>query len=409
MTFHTPFSVFGTTLDLMIVDTDTLAPKPLAAALMADFGAVNRHFLSRGMFNWKSRPQPHMIRLQSAEPLLNLNALDHGLADEVQVINEFLRKLNARLMPGGVHPWASPDDLQYDQTTSGHRFFSRHFDCRGHGWRNACSAYLDMPFTDDDTFTRLHAAVRVVLPLIPALTASSPILQGKTTGWLSHRFELDTERFRQHPEVCGKLIPEPVFTERRYRETILAELESVFRMPEGARGEPVSAERINRRGAVPFFSDRFLRIRIGDPQECPAADMAVFKLIIEAVRAQVNERFTTFEEQMGAPMGDLVGILRDAAVGGMKAEVISSGYLSFFGMDGPATIGDIWKNLFDLLSRDPVKPLAMYEHELSVILEQGALADRILTVLGDNPAHDEIRAMWVRLCDCLEQNRLLIL
>jgi len=292
--------------------------------------------------------------------------------------------------------------------------FSRFFSCRGHGWRNTCSAYLDLPFEDDEAFTRLHAAIRVILPIIPALTASSPFIEGKFTGRMSNRFHLETDRFSDHPILCGNLIPEPVFTERRYRETIFQDIQKAFHTSE----PPVSndtvevepdPEKFNRRGAVPFFSNHFLRLRMSDPQECPAADMAVFKLIIEVIRALVHETFSSHEEQLAAPMGDLTGIIRDAAAGGLKTEVISSGYLAFFGLDEPTTIGAIWKHLFDYLSKDPVRPLAMYEHELSVILEQGSLAERILTVLGENPQPEKIRSVWGNLCDCLDQNRLLIL
>lgn len=407
------FSQFGTTLDFMIVEANSLAPKPLSQELMTRFGAPGKHLLNRGMFSWKSRPQPHMIRLQSTQPVLNLNVLDHGVADEVRLINHLLSEFNSRLMPGGVHPLATEEKLEYLEPTVGQRMFSRYFSCLGHGWRNTCSSYLDLPFEDDEAFTRLHAAVRVILPIIPALTASSPFIEGRFTGRMSNRFHLETDRFADHPVLCGNLIPEPVFTEKRYRETIFQDILNAFHSSDpntnGVASEDPDPEKFNRRGAVPFFSDHFLRLRLTDPQECPAADMAVFKLIIEAIRALTQEVFSTHEEQLRAPMGDLTGIIRDAAVGGLKTEVISSGYLAFFGMDEPATIGSIWKHLYEHLSKDPVRPLAMYEHELSVILEQGSLAERLLTVLGENPQPEKIRTVWGNLCDCLDQNRLLIL
>jgi len=78
-------------------------------------------------------------------------------------------------------------------------------------------------------------------------------------------------------------------------------------------------------------------------------------------------------------------------------------------LDEVSTVGTIWKHLFQRLANDPLRPLAMYEKELSVILDQGPLAERILTVVGEKPGQEELMFMWRRLGDCLEQNRLLIL
>ncbi|MFM7327806.1 MAG: hypothetical protein ACKO3B_03640, partial [Bacteroidota bacterium] len=94
---------------------------------------------------------------------------------------------------------------------------------------------------------------------------------------------------------------------------------------------------------------------------------------------------------------------------GGKAEVFSSEYLSFFGVSQVSSVADIWRKIFDTLSKDPQKPLALYEQELSVILEQGCLSDRIITVLGEKPRPEAIRQLWHRLADCLRQNKLLIL
>ena len=42
--------------------------------------------------------------------------------------------------------------------------------------------HVNLPFADDAQFARLHAAIRLVLPLLPALAASSPIAEGSVIG-----------------------------------------------------------------------------------------------------------------------------------------------------------------------------------------------------------------------------------
>ena len=36
---------------------------------------------------------------------------------------------------------------------------------------------LNLPFSSDEEFGRLHAAIRLLLPLLPALAASSPLVE----------------------------------------------------------------------------------------------------------------------------------------------------------------------------------------------------------------------------------------
>src|SRR5678809_520166 len=65
--------------------------------------------------------------------------------------------------------------------------FDRVFGCTGHGWSNLQCTHLNLPFAGDAEFARLHAAIRLVLPIIPALAASSPILDSRLTGLMDTR------------------------------------------------------------------------------------------------------------------------------------------------------------------------------------------------------------------------------
>ena len=56
--------------------------------------------------------------------------------------------------------------------------FDRIFSCKGHGWANLQSMHINLPFADDAEFGRLHAAIRFLMPLMPGLTASSPVMDG---------------------------------------------------------------------------------------------------------------------------------------------------------------------------------------------------------------------------------------
>ena len=84
--------------------------------------------------------------------------------------------MGCTLLPGGVHPWMDPSKetrLWPHEYNEVYRSFDRIFGCAGHGWSNLQSTHLNLPFADDDEFGRLHAAIRAILPLLPALNTVS--------------------------------------------------------------------------------------------------------------------------------------------------------------------------------------------------------------------------------------------
>ena len=85
-------------------------------------------------------------------------------------------------MPTAAHPLMHPDtemQLWQHNYSKIYALYNRIFDCRGHGWSNVQSMHINLPFSDDEEFEKLHAAVRIILPIIPGLSASSPIFEGK--------------------------------------------------------------------------------------------------------------------------------------------------------------------------------------------------------------------------------------
>jgi gamma-glutamyl:cysteine ligase YbdK (ATP-grasp superfamily) len=103
-----------------------------------------------------------------------------GFQAEVRAIGRQLEPLGARLMPTAMHPWMNPAAetrlWPHDQAEI-YQAYDRVFGCSQHGQANLQSMHLNLPFANDAEFARLHAAVRLVLPILPALAASSPIVE----------------------------------------------------------------------------------------------------------------------------------------------------------------------------------------------------------------------------------------
>jgi hypothetical protein len=168
-------------------------------------------------------------------------------------MNAALAALGARLLPTGMHPWMDPrteTKLWPHEDGEIYRAFDRIFDCGDHGWGNIQAAQLNLPFSGDDEFGRLHAAIRLVLPIIPALAASSPIVEGRVSRWLDTRMEAYRRNSARIPSVTGLVVPERVFDRRGY-EALLKRIwdDLAPHDPEGILRHPW----VNARGCIARF------------------------------------------------------------------------------------------------------------------------------------------------------------
>ncbi|TFG66632.1 MAG: glutamate--cysteine ligase, partial [Gemmatimonadales bacterium] len=170
----------------MIVDADTLDVLPVADRLLGEEAEIDR-----GALAWSNELVLHVIELKTNGPAACLSSLPSHFQHDVAEIVEALKPLGARLMPTGMHPWMKPDEARLwpHEYTAVYRALDRLFSCKQHGWSNLQSTHINLPFHGDEEFGRLHAAIRLVLPLIPALAASSPLQEGVRTGLLDTRLE----------------------------------------------------------------------------------------------------------------------------------------------------------------------------------------------------------------------------
>src|SRR5690606_28989153 len=151
------------------------------------------------------------------------------------------------------------------------------------------------PFDGDEQFRRLHAAIRIVLPLLPALAASSPFMDGAAAPVLDMRLEAYRKNCVRVPSVTGQVVPELVTTRAEYEGNILNRIYRDLELldPEGILRE----EWVNARGAIARFTRGTIEIRVLDIQECPAADLAILQFIVNILQGLVDERLSTLEAQ----------------------------------------------------------------------------------------------------------------
>ncbi|MEJ2491706.1 MAG: glutamate-cysteine ligase family protein, partial [Desulfuromonadales bacterium] len=292
------FDGFGIELEYMIVDRDTLAVLPIADRLLQSPTGEIVNEVEHGALCWSNELVLHVIELKTRGPAASLAGLAEEFTRQIGTINQLLVPFNGMLMPGAMHPWMEPDRdtcLWPHGDRSIYAAYDRIFGCRGHGWSNLQSAHLNLPFANDAEFGRLHAAVRLLLPLLPAIAAASPVVNGRLTGLLDNRIEAYRLNQARIPSITGQVIPEAVFSRAAYQETILARLYQDIAPHDSDR--ILQEEWLNSRGAIARFDRNAIEIRLLDVQESPYADLAIIQLVVAVLRELVTEAQASYAEQ----------------------------------------------------------------------------------------------------------------
>ncbi|MBL7852239.1 MAG: glutamate--cysteine ligase [Cyclobacteriaceae bacterium] len=400
------FQAFGVELEYMIVDRDSLQVRPIADELLkAKLGEYGGDF-ENGMVTWSNELVTHVIELKSTKPEPDLPALSREFAENVKEINQVLESWNAMLLPTAAHPWMDPlteSRLWPHDNNEVYEAYNRIFDCRGHGWSNLQSTHLNLPFYDDEEFARLHAAIRAILPLLPALCASSPILGGQPTGLLDTRLHYYRTNQRAIPSITGKVIPEAVFSKRQYFNTIYERIKAdIAPFDSDSILDPIW---VNSRGAIPRFDRGSIEIRIMDVQECPSVDLAIQALVIETIRALAQEKFSTTQDQMQLWTENLAALLEEVGRGGPEVPINEPDYLAVFGLGTGATAGQVWEHIHQQLTKQTGK-LDTWNSTILALLNKGPLARRILNALAGSSDPDPMTSVYRSLADCLATDRM---
>lgn len=404
------FQGYGIELEYMLVDRDTLQIRPITDELLKhQLGTYGSDF-ENGMVTWSNELVLHVIELKSTKPEHNFSALENEFAENVVRINAILSGWNSMLMPTAAHPFMNPlteTKLWPHESNEVYTIYNSVFDCKGHGWSNLQSTHLNLPFYDDEEFARLHAAVRLVLPILPALCASSPMLDGKPTGLLDTRLKYYKTNQARIPSITGKVIPEAVFSKRNYLNTIYEKIKNDIAPFDPAH--ELNPIWVNSRGAIPRFDRGSIEIRIMDIQECPAADMAVVTLVIEVIKALTANKFIDLEAQMKWRTEPLARLLDQTAEKAQEAIIDNTDYLNVFSYeDKSASAGELWQHLLDWVVKDGNSSIQQWTPQLDVIVKQGTLSQRILKSIGANHSRESIITTYKKLCACLAQNRMFL-
>jgi gamma-glutamyl:cysteine ligase YbdK (ATP-grasp superfamily) len=403
----------GLELELAIVDSTSLDVRPFADRVLFAAAGEGRGDHDNGRISWSNELVRHVLELKTTHPERGLAGVAAAFQANVAAVDALLRPHAARLMPGGMHPWMDPrreTELWPHEHSPVYRAYDRLFDCRRHGWANLQSTHLNLSFGDDDEFGRLHAAVRAVLPLVPALAASSPFVEGRWRGNLDQRLVEYGANARRVPAMCARIVPEPLWTRADYEREILRPLQADVAALEPAG--VLQGEWLNARGAIARFDRGAIELRLSDAQECVQADLAVAWALRCVVAALCAERFAPRAEQEALETEPLAVLLEEAVRTGPAARLASRAHAAVLGWRARElpTLGVLWHFLVETtVAAEPATPPEL-RAPLEHILVHGTLSQRLLAASGAGPGREEpgraaLHSVYSELCACLAEGR----
>ena len=403
---------FGVEMEFMIVDRDTLNVLPRAdVPLGKDKDGNQLSDIEYDDIGLSNELVSHVLEFKCAHPKSTFDGLGKRFFHEIRRANKKLEKINAMLLPSACHPFMDPAEMQlwpYDCLDI-YQTYDRIFNCKGHGWANLQSTHLNLSFDGDEEFGELHAAIRLLLPLIPAIAASSPYLDGKYTGYRDARIEVYRHNQDKVPEITGQVIPEQAYSYDEYNKMIFDKVKKAI--------APYDTEHLlnhfflNSRGAIARFDRGAIEIRLVDIQECPNADIAIVELEMATLKAIVNGKFASTTHTLkeyreflrNFDTTRLAELLAKTTKDAENATIDWQEYLSVFGLDSAVTAGDIWKHIYSVVKNDLTEVSQSFMEKM---LERGTLSSALYRALGDAPTHEAFVTEYKKLADCLAHNRL---
>lgn len=383
------FERYGIELEYMICDQKTLNVLPIADALIYEIAGAYDNEVSAGDISYSNELALHLIELKTTEPVSSLDGIADRFQEHVVRLNTILQKFNACLLPTGMHPWMNPHTelrLWAHEQNPIYEAYHRIFDCRGHGWANLQSVHINLSFATDEDLRLLHSAIRWLLPIMPALSASSPIADNRITGFCDTRLEMYRKNQVKVPSIIGKIVPEPIASKKEYFEKILQPMWKDI-APYDEEGI-LQEEWLNSRGAIVRFDRNAIEIRVLDTQECPYMDLQVVQAIVTGLKFLVDrlkKRELLYDAIDTEGLSQMfLRVVRE----GENTFIENKEYLQLFGVHEPSVASALWGKIAGLEKKTLSRKIADRWDTCSSHEERKRIYQELATCLASGTQYD---------------------
>ena len=282
--------VLGPEHEFSIVNDD-LEALPIVDKIIKNFHGRVVNFVKQPGFTFGKELQLHVMEFKPNAPFKTPVEFEETMQEAVLTIQDFLeRKFHAHLLGMGMHPLLKLDETGVwpHRHRQIYEAYSRIFSLRRHGWLNIQSFHLNLPYSNEESGILLHNMLANISPCLSAISASSPIYEGRFGERVDSRLYFYAQNQKEVPSVTGDVIPEYIYSFCQYKKSIISKYSNDLAKA-GADRIILDKEWVNSRGVIFRFDRKAIEIRVMDEQECIKSDVALSCFIRAAVRGLMNE------------------------------------------------------------------------------------------------------------------------
>jgi len=386
--------VLGPEHEFSLVD-ECLKPLPIVDKVIKDVYGRVVNFVEFGDFTFGKELQLHVMEVKPNKPFRSPKAFEETMHGAVLTLNEMIKqRYSARLLGTGMHP-----TLKLDETAVWpHRHkqiyeaFSRIFNLKQHGWLNIQSFQLNLPYVNEEKAVLMHNLMANICAYLPAVSASSPIYEGRLGEFVDNRLHFYLENQKEVPSVAGKVVPEYIQSFRQYRRDVIGRYSKDL-AETGAHPCILNKDWVNSRGVIIRFERKALEIRVMDEQECVKSDVALSCFVRALLRGLLKTSVPLLPTKVLAE--DFKAVVKD----GLEAKVLHP--------DGP-TARHVCRRFIKIAWENATVEEKEYLPLIEKRVEHGSLSDvirgKVLVRAQKTDLNEAIVDVYSKLLKCLESN-----
>ena len=307
--------MLGPEHEYSLVNKD-LNPLPISDKIIKDYCGKIINFIELPFFTFGKEMQLHVMEIKANQPFESPFEFEETMQTAVSTLSQIVQKYGAMLLGTGMHPllklagtgiWPHYHRKIYQQ-------YGRIFDLNQHGWLNIQSFHLNLPFQKEADAIQTHNQLTNLCAYLPAISASSPIYEGKNGSDIDNRLQFYKVNQKEIPSISGDVIPEYVSSLGQYKRDVI-ERYSQDLANAGADKTLLHREWVNSRGVIFRFDRCALEVRVIDEQECIKSDVALSCFVRAALRGLNASNVELL------PHDVLVKDFNNIIKGGLNAEV----------------------------------------------------------------------------------------
>ena len=284
---YKPLEVLGPEHEYSLVSKD-LKPLPISDKIIKGYCGKIINFIEMPSFTFGKEMQLHVMEIKANQPFKTPSEFEETMQTAVSTLGQIVQKQGAMLLGTGMNPllkleetgiWPHYHSKIYQQ-------YGKIFDLNQHGWLNIQSFHLNLPFQKESDAIQIHNQLANMCAYLPAISASSPIYEGKNGPDIDNRLHFYKSNQKEIPSISGEVIPEYVSSINQYKQDVIGRYSQDL-VKAGADKTLLHREWVNSRGVIFRFDRSALEVRVMDEQECIKSDVALACFMRAALRGLI--------------------------------------------------------------------------------------------------------------------------